>query len=74
VSPPVAAAGPPRWGALGRPPPQRGAGGCWGAVVARHAGEDWPPPEWLATTAEGGSDDAHEAPVLRMPAEERAAA
>jgi hypothetical protein len=70
VSPPVAATG-TRSGARGRLP-QREGRGCWAAVVARHARDDWPPPEWLAVTAEGGSDP-HEAPDLLMPAEERAA-
>jgi hypothetical protein len=70
VSPPAAATG-SRSGALGRQPQQE-AGGCWAAVVARHARDDWPPPEWPAETAEGGSDP-HDAPFLLMPAEERAA-
>jgi hypothetical protein len=70
VSPPVAATG-SRSGALGRHPQQE-AVGCWAAVVARHARDDWPPPEWPAVTAEGGSDP-HDAPFLLMPAEERAA-
>ena len=59
-------------GAFGRLTQQEARGGCWAAVVARHARDDWPPPEWLAVTAEGGSDP-HEAPVLLMPAEEHAA-
>jgi hypothetical protein len=70
VSPPVAATG-SRSGALGRQPQQE-AGGSWAAVVARHARDDWPPPEWPALTAEGASDP-HEALVLFMAAEERAA-
>ncbi len=70
MSPPVAATG-SRSGALGRQP-QREAGGCWAAVVARHARYDWPPPEWPALTAEGASD-LREAPVLLLPAGERAA-
>ena len=69
MSPPVAATG-PRSGAFGHLL-QREARN-WGAVVARHARDDWPPPEWLSVTAEGESDP-HEAPVLLMPAEERAA-
>ncbi len=70
MSPPVAATG-SRSGALGRQPQQE-AGGSWAAVVARHARDDWPPPDWPALTAEGASDP-HEAPVLLMPAGERAA-
>ena len=69
MSPPSAAAG-PRSGAFGHLL-QREARG-WAAVVARHARDDWPSPEWLPVTAEGGSD-RHEAPFLLMPAEERAA-
>jgi hypothetical protein len=72
VSPPVAATG-SRSGALGRLP-RREARCCWATVVARHARDDWPPPEWLAAvTAEEGGSDPHEAPVLLIPAEERAA-
>ena len=70
MSPPVAATG-SRSGALGRLP-DREARGCWAAVVARHARADWPPPEWLAVTAEGGNDP-YGAPVPLMAAEERAA-
>jgi hypothetical protein len=69
VSLPVAAAE-SRSGALGRQPQQE-AEGCWAAVVARHARDDWPPPEWPAVTAEGASDP-HDAPFLLMTAEERA--
>ena len=71
MSPPVAATG-SRSGTLGRLQ-QREARGCWAAIVARHARDDWPPPEWLAVTAEG-DNDPHEAPVLLMPAEESTAA
>ena len=71
MSPPVAATG-SRSGALGRLLPQREARSCWAAVVARHARDDWPPPEWPALTAEGASDP-HETPVLLMAAGERAA-
>jgi hypothetical protein len=71
VSPPVAATG-SRSGALGRLPRPE-AWGCWAAVVARHAGDDWPPPEWLPVMAEGGSDP-REAPGAPMLAEEHAAA
>lgn len=71
MSPPVAATG-SRSGALGRLP-RREARCCWATVVARHARDDWPPPEWLAVTAEEGGSTPHEAPVLLMPAEERAA-
>ena len=70
MSSPVAATG-SRSGALGRQPQQE-AGGSWAAVVARHTRDDWPPPEWPALTAEGASDP-HEALVLFMAAEERAA-
>lgn len=45
----------------------------WTDVVARHAGDDWPPPEWLAVMA-GGGNDPHSAPSFSMPTEERAAA
>jgi hypothetical protein len=71
VSPPVAATG-SRSGAFGHLPRREARN--WGAIVARHARDDWPPPEWLAAvTAEEGGSDPHEAPVLLIPAEERAA-
>ena len=57
MSPPVAVAGS---GTLGRLPLRKTHD--WAAVVARHARDDWPPPEWLAEMA-GGGNDLHEAPA-----------
>ncbi len=71
MSLPVAATG-SRSGALGRQPQQE-AEGCWAAVVARHARDDWPPPEWLPVMAEV-ANDPHGASDSSMPAKERVAA
>ena len=70
MSPPVAAAG-PRSGAFGHLL-QREARN-WGAIVARHARDDWPPPEWLPVMAEV-ANDPHGASDSPMPAKERVAA
>ena len=71
MSPPAAVIE-PRSRTLGRLP-QREARGCWAAVVARHARDDWPPPEWLPVMAEG-ANDSREVPGSPMLAKERAAA
>jgi hypothetical protein len=70
VSPPSAAAG-PRSGAFGHLL-QREARD-WAAVVARHARDDWPPPEWLPVMAED-ANDSREVPGSPMLAKDRAAA
>ena len=45
----------------------------WAAVVARHARDDWPPPEWLPVMA-AVANDPHGASDSPMPAKERVAA
>ena len=61
----------PRSRILGRLP--RREARDWAAVVARHARDDWPPPEWLPVTAEG-ANDSREVPGSPMLAKDRAAA
>ena len=70
MNPPVAVIE-PRPGALGRLPERETRD--WATVVARHKGDDWPPPAWLAVVAEGG-DDPYEAPGIPAPAEDSVAA
>ena len=70
MSPPVAVIE-SRPGILGRLPERKTRD--WAAVVARHKGDDWPPPAWLALMVEGGHDH-YEAPGIPAPAEERVAA
>jgi hypothetical protein len=60
----------PRSRILGRLPQRKTRD--WAAVVARHAGDDWPPPEWLPVMAEG-ANDPREVPGSPMLAKERAA-
>jgi hypothetical protein len=70
MSPPAAVIE-PRSRILGRLPQRKTRD--WAAVVARHARDDWPPPEWLPVMAEG-ANDPREVPGSPMLAKERAAA
>lgn len=54
---------------LGRLPQRKTQ--SWASVVARYTRDDWPPPEWLATTS---ISDPFEAAGTPVPEEGRAAA